>query len=140
MKNKAPLALMEQLIMLLVFSLAAALCLQVFVLSDHLSRSNEVRDRAVTAVQNAAETLKVCQGDVDACVRLSGGTVEEGQWQIAYDEDWQQVSVGLAAYQVVTIPIETTEACLSSAEVAAQTAEGERLFNVTVSWQENLYE
>ena len=111
MKNKAPLALMEQLIMLLVFSLAAALCLQVFVLSDHLSRSNEVRDRAVTAVQNAAETLKVCQGDVDACVRLSGGTVEEGQWQIAYDEDWQQVSVGLAAYQVVTIPIETTVQC-----------------------------
>ena len=40
MKSKAPLALMEQMVMLLVFALAAALCLQAFVQSDRLSRES----------------------------------------------------------------------------------------------------
>ena len=34
MKSKAPLALMEQMVMILVFALAAALCLQAFVKSE----------------------------------------------------------------------------------------------------------
>ena len=38
MKNKAPLSLMEQLIMLLVFALSVALCLQIFVFSAQISR------------------------------------------------------------------------------------------------------
>ncbi len=33
-QSEAPLALMEQMVMLLVFALAAALCLQAFVRSD----------------------------------------------------------------------------------------------------------
>ena len=37
MRSKAPLLLMEQMVMLLVFALAAALCLQAFVKSDGLS-------------------------------------------------------------------------------------------------------
>ena len=41
MKSKAPLMLMEQMIMLLVFALAAALCLQAFVKSEQLSSRSE---------------------------------------------------------------------------------------------------
>ena len=40
MKSRAPLALMEQMVMLLVFALAAALCLQAFVRSDNISRQS----------------------------------------------------------------------------------------------------
>ena len=47
MKSKAPLALMEQIIMVLVFALAAALCLRTFALSDRMSREGELRDGAV---------------------------------------------------------------------------------------------
>ena len=46
MRSKAPLVLMEQAVMVLVFALAAALCLRAFVWSDQLSRQNEARDRA----------------------------------------------------------------------------------------------
>ena len=45
MRSKAPLVLMEQLVMVLVFALAAALCVQVFVLSDQTSRNYAARDR-----------------------------------------------------------------------------------------------
>ena len=55
MKNKAPLALMEQFIMILVFALTATVCLQVFVFSSRMSSTGELRAHAVTAVQNAAE-------------------------------------------------------------------------------------
>ena len=37
MRSKAPLLLMEQMVMLLVFALAAALCVQAFVKSDAIS-------------------------------------------------------------------------------------------------------
>ena len=136
MKNKAPLALMEQLVMLLVFALAAALCLQVFVLSDQMSRHCEERDQAVTAVQNAAETLKGCGGDLDAGVRILGGTSDGSQWKIGYDADWQQTAVDQAVYQVLVVLAPTKEPLLGSAEVLAQTMEGEQLFQLAVSWQE----
>ena len=48
MRSKAPLVMMEQMVMLLVFALAAALCLQAFVQSDLLSKDIASRDRAIT--------------------------------------------------------------------------------------------
>lgn len=122
--------------MLLVFALAAALCLQVFVLSDQMSRHCEERDQAVTAVQNAAETLKGCGGDLDAGVRILGGTSDGSQWKIGYDADWQQTAVDQAVYQVLVVLAPTKEPLLGSAEVLAQTMEGEQLFQLAVSWQE----
>ncbi len=58
MRSKAPLALMEQAVMILVFALAAAVCMRVFVWSDRTSKRSEALDRAVVEVQNAAETVK----------------------------------------------------------------------------------
>lgn len=137
MKSKAPLALMEQLVMLLVFALAAALCLQVFILSDQMSRRCEERDRAVTVVQNAAETLKSCRGDLDASVGILGGASDGSEWRIGYDADWQQVPADQAVYQVLATPEQQAEnALIGTAEVLAKTVEGEQLFQLTVSWQE----
>ena len=41
MRSKAPLVLIEQMVMLLVFALASALCLQAFVKSDAISVRGE---------------------------------------------------------------------------------------------------
>ncbi len=58
MKNRASLALMEQLIMLLVFALAAALCLRVFVEAEQLSQKIAQREEGAFLAQGAAELLK----------------------------------------------------------------------------------
>lgn len=63
MKNRTSLLLMEQLIMVLVFALAAALCLNVFVEADRISRATASRDEGVLIAQNAAEVLKATSGD-----------------------------------------------------------------------------
>ena len=70
MRSKAPLALMEQMIMVLVFALAAALCLRAFVLSDSMSIENERRDNGVLLAQNAAEVYKACRGDAEAAAEI----------------------------------------------------------------------
>lgn len=68
MKNKTSLLLMEQLIMVLVFALAAALCLTAFVKADQISRETVRRDEAVLLAQNAAQVLKATSGNVEqAC-------------------------------------------------------------------------
>lgn len=58
MRNKSTLVLIEHMVMLLVFALAAAVCLRMFALSGKLSRTYEATDRAVLAAQNAAEWIK----------------------------------------------------------------------------------
>lgn len=65
MRSKAPLTLMEQMVMLLVFALAAGLCLQAFVRSNAVSEQGDVRDQAVAAVQSAAEAIRHSGGDVE---------------------------------------------------------------------------
>ena len=91
MRSRSPLALMEQLIMLLVFALAAALCVQTFALSTHISQNAADRDRAMQLAQNAAEILKNHGGDMSSAqmnaVQHMGGQLSQGVWYILYDED-----------------------------------------------------
>lgn len=67
MRNRASLQLMEQLIMILVFGVAAALCLQVFAKSAEISRKTACQDEAVLTAWNGAELYKNGQ---DACAAL----------------------------------------------------------------------
>lgn len=135
MKSKAPLSLMEQLIMLLVFALAAALCLQVFVLSGQISRSCQEQQQAVAAVQNAAEVTKAFKGDFRQLSEYIGGSGDPRLWRLGYDNDWEPVPADDAVYQVRITPLSTGMPTLGSAEVTALSQTGE-LFSVTVSWQE----
>ena len=77
MKSKAPLVMMEQMVMILVFALAAALCMRAFVLSSSLSEEAERRDIAVLLCENAAESCKGMQ-------KLGGGAETE-PYTVYYD-------------------------------------------------------
>ena len=73
MKHKASLLLMEQLVMILVFSLASALCLQIFARAETISEETARRDQAVILARNAAELLKATGGDMEAVENLESG-------------------------------------------------------------------
>ena len=136
MKNKAPLSLMEQLVMLLVFALAAVLCLQVYVLSGQVSRHCEVRDQAVTLVQNTAESVKASRGDASQYPRLLGGSGDADRWCICYDEDWKQTAPETSCYRLLICAEDTGLPTLGRASVSAMTESGEPLFSVAIAWQE----
>jgi type II secretory pathway pseudopilin PulG len=141
MRSKAPLALMEQLVMLLVFALAAALCVQVFVLSDQSSRRNEARDRAVLVAQNAAELLKSGAGDPAEreaeAARQLGGSYEQGTMWVDYDENWEPVDGGAGAYRLTATGQTTDVPGLYRTTLCVTTGDEEpdMLFQLDVAWQ-----
>jgi len=137
MRSKSPLALMEQLVMVLVFALAAALCLQVFVLADRTSGRNADVDRAVLLCQNTAETIKAC-GGVEEAAAAAGGTIRQTMWSIYYDENLQPVAEQADAYYVVdTLPENSGVDGLGRANIEVFRNDGNTgLFSVTVAWQE----
>lgn len=75
MKNKGSLMLMELLIMILVFALAAALCLQLFVRANILSARTARTEDAFLLAANAAEVLKATGGDFERAGNLSPGVL-----------------------------------------------------------------
>lgn len=136
MKSKAPLSLMEQLVMLLVFALAAVLCLRIFVLSGQISRECEIRDRAVAVTQNAAEILKSTRGDLETASQRYGGVYQEQKWLVGFDEAWQETAIEDATYCLVVTLVEEETPLLGIAEIAVENRKAEIVFQISVAWQE----
>ena len=135
MRRKAPLVLMEQLVMILVFALAAALCLQTFALSNRISQVNEVREHAVLEAQNTAEVLKSCGGDCERAAAALGGQWNGSQWVRLFDESWQSVPSG-ETYRLCVSPAACEEALLGRADISVLSAGGECFVQLPVAWQE----
>lgn len=111
MRNRSALTLMEQLVMVLVFALAATVCLRVFVSSGQTARLTQRREEAVFLAQSTAEQLKAAcgktpvsfeTGDFHVLVTredtgvsgLGGARVEvllEGDSLVALSVRWQEV-------------------------------------------------
>jgi len=123
--------------MVLVFALAAALCLQVFAFSDQASRRNAHIDRAVLLAQNTAEILKAC-GGIDGASALLGGESREKLWRSYYDEDLMPTAVPEdARYRVDVYPESSPVTGLAKANIEVfQQGEAAKLFSVPVAWQE----
>ena len=152
MRSKAPLMLMEQMVMLLVFALAAALCLQAFVKSDGSSDRSEQRDRAVTLCQNAAETVRHSGGNFNEAAEKLGLEFAQGSTMFRYyDENWEPLPIGEgpvpgyegtlpdpadgAAYCLNIHAVLDTPPGLGKASVCVSEAHGEVLFEIEVAWQ-----
>lgn len=135
MKRSASLVLLELLIMLTVFAVAAALCLQAFAWSDRTSRESAAKDLAWFHGQNAAETLKYYQGDFTLAAQECGGQWDGTTWDIPYDAHWNVTSAD-AAYllRVSCLPDESD--CLGRAMLTIADQEGLVLAEFSVCWQE----
>ena len=133
MRSKTPLALMEQVIMVLVFALAAAMCLRAFYLSDRISRQCEEKDQAILAVQTVAEILKNCRGDMEETKRRLGTTLDNVDLVIYRSSQNAPPSDGIC---VAILPLPDDKALLGRAEVTAYDSKGEPIVSLTVAWQE----
>lgn len=113
MRSKSPLTLIELVIMIAVFALAAALCLQAFVWADLKSDANQQRDRALLAAQTAAEQIK------EAGFAESSSLEKEG-------------------FTLTVTPENTGNPLLGKAVVKAVNEEDEVLAELVVCWQEGV--
>lgn len=119
MRSKTPLVLMEQLVMVLVFAMAAAICLRGFLFADRLSEKNEAVAAAALLAQNHAEEMKASYGDTLENWEEAQGVyyLEEKGYRMKVREEEREVP-GLQ-------------------KVKLQVLEGEEvLFEIPVAWQE----
>lgn len=146
MRSKAPLLLMEQAVMLLVFALAAALCLQAFVRSDEASRRSEDRDRAALLCQNAAEAIRHAGGDLEQAadqlgVPYGAYAQEEPAFSVHYGADWTLCRTREYTFCLRAERVDSGVNGLGKAHVEAVTEGGaaaETLFALEVCWQEEV--
>ena len=81
-RSKAPLALMEQLIMILVFAAAA------FVYASQLSKEGSDRQLAQNDCQTLTECLKAEKGNWQALSEdLSMKEIKEGRYEFSFEKD-----------------------------------------------------
>lgn len=133
MKSRATLSMMELLLMICVFAVAAAVCMRIFAYADSLSREKKTRDFAVTQVENAAQAVKHSGGDfarAAALLELSGSG--EG-FEEAFSEALEPAPEG--TYRLTARSAEAEDPLLGAAEITFAGPEGE-IFGVTVYWQE----
>ena len=133
MRSKAPLVMIEQIVMVMVFALAAVFCVQTFVLSENLSRKNIATDRAVLEAQNVAEQLKEGGLGEDELQVPGAIRVREDCWQIGYDVTWKVTDTEMAYY--VEIIRKEAGDYLWQANVAVYMADGTPLFELPVAGQ-----
>lgn len=106
--SRSSLFLMEMMVVILFFSLCAAICVHVFVNARETSEASYDLSCAVLAAQNTAECYKAVAGDwKQIAALLEAEPVPAGQLsaelsgvQIAYDRQWQRCDREEAVYQV----------------------------------------
>lgn len=134
MRSKAPLALMEQLIMVLVFAIAGALCLRLFVAADKMSERSAALDCAVIQAQTAAEILKSDAPEYH--FENIGAEYSDGAWRIGFDEDWNAVNSTENADYFLDVNYEDSGSeYLWRAKVSVSSADGELIYEIPVSGQ-----
>lgn len=133
MKSKAPLVLIEQVVMIVVFALTAAVCLRMFTMAELLSVKYAATDRAVLEAQNAAEALK--GGRMDTYFSEHKAVGEEDVFMVLYDEDWNVTeSIEKAEYYLQIILLDAESENLWKADIVVLAGE-EELFRLTVAGQ-----
>lgn len=137
-RSRAPLVLMEQVIMVLIFSLAAAFCIQAFALSGKVSGSLEKRDHAMNVSQTLAETVKARKGDYRQVQKDLGGQIEKDGIALPYDADWELLPEGeKAVYQAVFAETDRQQLCRKGQVTVKECDGGATLFSIPVAWQED---
>ncbi|WP_458407243.1 hypothetical protein [Anaerotignum sp.] len=86
--SKTPLFLMELTIMLLVFSISAAICLQVFAGAKRISSESRKLDAAIIHAQTAAEYWKATHGDLEQTAEWMGVVSSENGFVVYDEENW----------------------------------------------------
>lgn len=109
MKNRAFLVLMEQLVMVLVFSIAAAVCMGLFVRAGQAAEDTARLGDAVLLAQNAAQTLKA-----------SGGAEDVPQEHASYRVEIRPTDESVPGFGAAVIQVYYQDACLYSLETGWQ--------------------
>lgn len=95
--SKSGLFLLEMMISILFFSIAAVICMQVFVKAHLLSREARDLNKAVSCAATGAEALMHISSQEELLGYLPGCILaEDGYYVVYYDREWKTCEAGSA--------------------------------------------
>ena len=136
-RGKAPLMLMEQVVMILVFAIAAALCVQAFVTAGLMARTSEKKDRGANIAQTIAEVVKETHGDLEQAGKCLDGQFYNEELILYYDKDWNQISEEEEAWYKASAKVTEKGEYFSQGDVKVTDIRNEQeIFSLDMGWQE----
>lgn len=135
MKNKAFLPILEQLVMILIFSVACVVCLRVFSLANQISQDRDSLDKAVVITQNAAEILKSNDGDLITCAQILSGNTDDEKLTVFYDADGKTVESLSKAYFILAVIKSNSPNDLTECAQIRVTQNGKTVYELEILWQ-----
>lgn len=98
-KSRTALFLMELIIAILFFSIASAVCMQLFAKAHLTSVKTRELNKAVSIAQSYAEVMRGTDGSIDSIVQcFPEAIVVDNYMEIFYDSDFNVCSPDVAEY------------------------------------------
>ncbi len=129
--SKSALFLMELIIAIFFFSLASAVCIQLFVKAHLMGTSNTNKNHALLWAQNIAETYTGTGADFNATVSLLNATAVSDQvFCLYFDSNWNPDSYENATF----IAFVTTESInnTSTAKIVLTNATNDIIYQLSI--------
>lgn len=113
--SKYSLFLMELIIVIFFFTIASAVCVQLYAEAHILSTSTRDLNNAITRVEGAAEVIKSSPINPEEALLLAydNAIITDKQLQVGYTKDWETVLLNEAVY-ILTIDWQTQDQMLSA--------------------------
>jgi len=127
-RSKTSLFLMEIVLMLLFFSLSAAVCMQVFAFAQTTADYSRNLSRASFEAQSVAECYKAVAGDLEQMARILDADMQKDNTVIlCYDTDWNSCTLFEATFLLTAREVD------GLGEITVQkNGEGSPLFTLAV--------
>lgn len=103
-RSRTGLFLLELVLMLLVFAVCAAVCMQVFAAARLESDRGRDLGNASLLAQSAAECWKSTRGDAQAAALLLDGALDQSAVILYRDDEWAACPADEAAFALTLTP------------------------------------
>lgn len=147
MKNssRTTLFLMEQLIVILIFAICAAVCVKIFVGSYTMVSDSRDKKNSLIVAESGAECYKALGGDADKIAMYLDGTAtgsdEDGVITVYYNKSWQACEGADADYLMQISSRESEEyGSLLFGDISVEKVTGEEIISLTVCARGSAYE
>jgi hypothetical protein len=125
--------LMELLLGIMIFAIAAAICMQVFVTAHRIADDSNNLNRAVVAAQNGAECFKATNGDLAETAELLGGASVDGDTlSMRFDYEWKPYGESGFGFLLKIVRVSNQDGLVEGA-LSVSDASGNPIFEIPVA-------
>jgi len=133
LRSRSTLFLMEQIVVITVFAICAAICVYILVISFLMTSSAVDTKSALLVAESAAESYKAFSGDMDRVAEILNGSANAGSVLVYFDSSWQPSGPENASFVLLLTERDLESYALLSDISVSRIITGDELINLTVA-------